>query len=362
MNDPSFNATGKVLKRRSFIAGGVLTAGLLPSFVKSAFGDPGPIAAGSLPAVAPKSDAHKILCGPMIPVVTHYNRDLSLDLVGLKENLQYLVEHGIRNGSGCFLVGGAGGDFPMLSVSERTTLARTAAEVSGGRVPIVLCAQATDERVTQEIARVAEDIGAYAIQLSPPYYYHPSDEDVLRLFQKVNAQLKKCGIMVYNTHWEGYNLPFEILDQLVNLDRVVSLKWSTPEGGSDFMRGVARYGEKIDVIDNAGMWPLTAMLGGSGFITHLATVWPEHDLQIYALTQAGEYRKAMDSMRAVNWPWEHFRGIIAGRTSGEAPVVKCALELCGRRGGPSRPPSRGLTSEERADLRRVLVEIGVPVV
>ena len=362
MNNQSFNATGKGLKRRSFIAGGVLTAGVLPNFVKSAFGESASIATASPPPVAPKSDVHKILCGPMIPVVTHYNRDLSLDLAGLKENLQYLVEHGIRNGSGCFLVGGAGGDFPMLSVSERTTLARTAAEVSGGRVPIVLCAQATDERVTQEIARVAEDIGAYAIQLSPPYYYSPSDEDVLRLFRKVNALLKKCGIMVYNTFWEGYNLPFEVLDQLVHLDHVVSLKWSTPGGGSDFMRGVERYGEQIAIIDNAGMWPLTSMLGGSGFITHLATVWPEHDLQIYALTQAGEYRKAMDSVRAINWPWEQFRGEIASRTSGEAPVVKCALELCGRRGGPVRPPSRDLTEEERSALRRVLAKIGAPVV
>jgi len=362
MNNRNFDTLGKGLKRRSFIAGGLLTASVVPDFVESAFGGPVSVAPASLLPVAAKSDVHKILCGPMIPVVTHYNRDLSLDLAGLKDNLQYLMQHGIRNGSGCFLIGGAGGDFPMLSVSERTTLARTAAEASGGRVPIVLCAQATDERVTLEIARVAEDIGACAIQLSPPYYYHPSDEDVLRLFQKVSGVLKKCGIMVYNTFWEGYNLPFEVLDELVRLEHVVSLKWSTPDGSSDFMRGVERYGQQIAIIDNAGMWPLTSMLGGSGFITHLATVWPEHDLQIYALTQAGEYKKAMDSMRTVNWPWEQFRGIIGGRTSGEAPVVKCALELCGRRGGPTRPPSRDLTEEERSDLRRVLAKIGAPVV
>ena len=362
MDNQNFNATGNGLKRRSFIAGGALTAGALPDFLKSAFGDAVSIRAATVPPVASKSDVHKILCGPMIPVVTNYNRDLSLDLAGLKENLQYLIQHGMRKGSGCFLIGGAGGDFPMLSVSERTTLARTAAEVSEGRVPIVLCAQATDERVTLEIARVAEDIGAAAIQLSPPYYYHPSDEDVLRLFRKVNASLKKCGIMVYNTFWEGYDLSFEMLDQLVDLDHVVSLKWAAPAGGSQYMRGVVRYGEKIAVIDNAGMWPVTSMLGGSGFITHLATIWPEHELQIYALTQAGEYRKAMDSMRAVNWPWEELQGKIGSRTSAEAPTVKCALELCGRRGGPVRPPSRDLTEEERSDLRRVLAKIGAPVV
>jgi 4-hydroxy-tetrahydrodipicolinate synthase len=362
MDNQASNPGGKGFKRRSFITGGLLTAGALPEFVSAALGDPRPIpSAAPTPGVA-KSHPHEMLCGPMIPVVTHYNRDLSLDLGAFKETLQYLMEHGIRNGNGCFLVGGAGGDFPMLSVSERTTLARTAAEVCGKRAPIVLCAQATDERVTLELAQVADDIEAYAIQVSPPYYYHPSDEDVLRLFRKVDSGLKQCGIMVYNTYWEGYNLPFELIDQLVDLDHVVSLKYATPGGGSDFMAGVARYGGKIAVIDNAGMWPVTSMLGGSGFITHLATVWPEHELQIYALTQAGEYKKAMESMRATNWLWEQFRGRIAHETSGEAPVVKCALELCGRPGGPARPPSRALNEEERADLRKVLAKIGAPVV
>jgi len=249
----------------------------------------------------------------------------------------------------------------MLSVSERTALARAAAEVLGGQVPIVLCAQATDERVILEIAHVADDIGACAVQLSAPFYYHPSDEDVLRLFRKVNDVLKKSGIMVYNTFWEGYNLPFEVIDQLVDLEHTVALKWATPEGAAVFERGVAQWAERIAVVDNTGVWPLTAMLGGSAFISNLAAIWPEHDLHVYALTQAGEYKKAMDLMRAVNWPWEEFRWKIARRTSGEGQVVKCALELCGRRGGPSRPPARELMENERAELRGILTHIGAPV-
>ena len=115
----------------------------------------GAAGAESLPTAAAKTKVHTILCGPMIPVVTHNNRDLSLDLPALRANVQYLIEHGIRNGSGCLLIGGAGGDAPMLSVSERTTLARTVAEIAAGRVPFVLGAQATDERVTLEMARAA---------------------------------------------------------------------------------------------------------------------------------------------------------------------------------------------------------------
>ena len=45
---------------------------------------------------------------------------------------------------------------------------------------------------------------------------------------------------------------------------------------------------------------------------------------------------------------------------GDSPVVKAALELCGRPGGPSRLPTRELTSEEKAELREILERIGVP--
>jgi dihydrodipicolinate synthase/N-acetylneuraminate lyase len=148
----------------------------------------------------------------------------------------------------------------------------------------------------------------------------------------------------------------------VDLERVVSVKWSTPNPGVDYVRGVARYSQRIAIIDNALTWPVTAMAGGTGFISHEASFMPEHEVELFNLAQAGKYKQVLDSMRSVNWPWADFRGVMASRTAGEAPPVKAALELCGRPGGPSRPPSRALTDEERASLRKVLVKIGAPVV
>jgi dihydrodipicolinate synthase/N-acetylneuraminate lyase len=362
MKKPGLVNKGIGVDRRSFITSGVLAAGALSGFARTGLGNAVPIAASEVPGIAEKSNSRQVLCGPMIPLVTHYNRDLSLDLGAYKENLRYLADHGIRTGQGAFLVAGAGGDFPMLTVQERTALAQAAAEVTNGRVPLVLSAQATDLRVSQELGRVAEDLGAYAAQMSPPYYFHPSDDDVVRFYHAASAGLKRSGLMIYNTFWEGYNMSFEVLDMLVDLDRVVSLKWASPNGNLDYLMGVARYGDRIAVIDNTDAWPITAMAGGAGFISHMASIMPEHCVELLKLTQAGKYKEALDSMRAVDWDWERFRGVMAGKTAGEAPTVKASLELCGRPGGPSRPPSRSLTEDERSALRKVLVKIGAPVV
>jgi dihydrodipicolinate synthase/N-acetylneuraminate lyase len=123
---------------------------------------------------------------------------------------------------------------------------------------------------------------------------------------------------------------------------------------------VARFADQLAVVDNQGMAVMNHLLGGTGFITHLCTIWPEHDLAVWDMLEAGEYATAQQKITAVNWPWLDFRVKLWERTGAESPVVKAALELCGRPGGPSRLPVRSLDNDERDELRRLLARIGVP--
>ena len=300
------------------------------------------------------------LCGPMIPVITHLKADLSVDEEAIKKEVNHLVERGLVTGQGVLLAVGAGGDFNMLSPAERKLAAKAIVDGADGRVPVLVGAQDTNVNVMIEMARFAEDIGAYGIQMSTTYYYPPSDEDALAVYRAVHEATSKIAIMAYNTHWHDYDFPFEILDQLCELERIVGLKWSRPNNGAAYMKGVARYADRLAVVDNAGMWVMTHMLGGTGFITHLATIWPEHDIAIWNLLKVGNYPAAQEKIMAINWQWGEFRSKMARRTSGESPPVKAALDLLGRYGGPSRLPSRTLTSDERNELRDLLVGWGVP--
>ena len=300
------------------------------------------------------------LRGPMIPIITYLNDDLSIDVAGIKSKINYLIEHGLVTGQGVLLAVGAGGDFSMLSLAERKLAARAIVEAAEGRAPVLVGAQDTNVEVIIELARYAEEIGAYGIQFSTPYYYVPSDDDALRIYQAVHEATSTLGIMVYNTYWHYYDMPFAVLDQLCELERIVALKWSRPDNGVPYMKGVARYADRLAVVDNGGMWVMNHMLGGTGMITHLATIWPEHDLSVWKLLEGGDYAAAQQKIMAVNWPWGEFRGKMAARTSGESPPVKAALELTGRQGGPSRLPSRGLNPDERAELRALLIRLGVP--
>ena len=80
----------------------------------------------------------------------------------------------------------------------------------------------------------------------------------------------------------------------------------------------------------------------------------------WQLLEAGDYAAAQRKLTDVNWPWSEFRGKMWKRTGAESPVVKAALERCGRPGGPSRLPTRALNPDERAELHQLLDRIGVP--
>ena len=74
-----------------------------------------------LPAAATKENARQIVVGPQIPVITNLKKDLSVDLDGIRFNVNYLVEHGIVTGKAVLLAVGAGGDFDVLTLEERVS-------------------------------------------------------------------------------------------------------------------------------------------------------------------------------------------------------------------------------------------------
>jgi 4-hydroxy-tetrahydrodipicolinate synthase len=306
------------------------------------------------------AQAKRLFRGPMIPVITNLDADLNVDHEAIAANVCHVVEHGITTGQGALLAVGAGGDFPMLSVDERKAAAKTIVDAAEGRAPVLVGAQDTNVEVCIELAQWAEEIGAEGIQLAPPHYYEPTDDDVLRWFQAVHDATEHVAIMIYNTWWEGYHMSLEQVERLCGLERCLSLKWSAPMGARPYMQGVARFAERMAVVCNQGMPVLNRLLGGTGYITHLATVWPEHDVAVWTLLEAEDYAGAQAKLMAANWPWYGFRVKMAGRTGGESPTVKAALELCGRPGGPSRLPSRPLSEEERGELRELLIRIGAP--
>jgi len=219
-----------------------------------------------------------------------------------------------------------------------------------------------------DLARFAEEAGVDGIQLSPPYYYPCTLEDFNRTLTELFTATHRVPVQVYNTPWE-YNPPTGAMD--LNTDtlrglvetwpRLLLLKWATNAGPLAYQQMVNDFSDRLAIIDNSDQWVTNYLLGGTGFITHFANVWPEWNVKVHRLLKAQEYRQAQTEISRVYWPWISFRGKIFQRTALESPVVKAALDLLeGRTGGPVAKPNRRLNDEEMEELRTMLQKIGVP--
>ncbi len=76
-----------------------------------------------------RKEARQRFSGLFTPLMTPFKENYDLDLDGLRSNVRFLMRGGFgENGSGVFLVAGAGGEFPVLTMDERKKVAQTVVE------------------------------------------------------------------------------------------------------------------------------------------------------------------------------------------------------------------------------------------
>ena len=149
----------------------------------------------------------KLIVGPMVAVATPFNDDFSIDYKAFESNLKFMTSKGLKNGNSTLLIGGAGGEHPVLNVEERIKLMKVAVESVDGKIPVLTSIQHTDWREIIKMAKEASGSGIYGCQLGPTYYYMPTKQDVIDLFERV-ADESDVNIMIYHTWWDGFVMDF----------------------------------------------------------------------------------------------------------------------------------------------------------
>ncbi|MEA3408615.1 MAG: dihydrodipicolinate synthase family protein [Chloroflexota bacterium] len=306
------------------------------------------------------SEAKQLFRGPMISVVTPFTADFELDLDALKENIRFMIDHGLGTGHGVLLVAAAGGEFPMLTMEERKRVIAASVEAADGQIPIAASIQFLATQQVIELARHAHEVGAVLGQLSAPYYYPPPEEDIYQLFKAVSEETE-LPLMIYNNWWNTLNMNVEMVGRLAELENVVALKWSAPSS-SQFTEGLRRYAGRLAVIDNEGLFVWSHMLGAVGFITHIGNFWPEYPLTLWELLETEAYDEVIAHLARFYWPWRKWAHSVAQETEGEGPFNKAAMALVGLQAGPPRPPGRPVRSERVEELEELFARAEVPTV
>ena len=306
-----------------------------------------------------RNELKRLIQGPIATVPTPFDDDFEVDFGRMAAATRYWVENGLVAGKSALKVAAALGEGPMLSEDEWPHLLRTVVQAAEGKAAILCGIHHKDTKRTIEDAKRAQDLGAIGLQVTPPVFNLPTQDDILRYFEAISNAID-IGIVVYNNWWlpNGNVLPETIL-KMADFEHVVAIKWSVPEGQDyDEMRQFAHI---FNVIDNTAQPVRCHKLGGRGYVQTVSTAYPPYALRIWDLLESRQYDEAQRLYEQVTISvWEVMYKFYEN-SGGQARVMKGMMALMGVPMGDSRPPSLPLSDDEMAELRQLLLSFGWPV-
>jgi 4-hydroxy-tetrahydrodipicolinate synthase len=121
------------------------------------------------------------------PIVnTTFNEDGTLDLVSQRRLVRFLIDAGVH---GLGLFGNASEGY-ALAEAERRHLTKVILEEAAGAVPVVVSSGYTGTDVAVALSVEAQEAGADALMILPPYYLKPDAEGVYHYFASISRAVR----------------------------------------------------------------------------------------------------------------------------------------------------------------------------
>lgn len=280
--------------------------------------------------------------------VTPFHQDLKVDVESLRQNAAHLANY-------CDIVVALGnnGEIFSLSLEEQKLVGRNVVEEIGKRKP-VLVGTGFSLPDTCELARAAEAYGADGILILPPHYKN-SNEDGLFAYYQAAAKATNLGVILFQT--PEFNFSPSLLRRLTVIPNIVGLK---DEHGDmkQFVRQQAAVGDQLELLCGVGeiLAPSYAALGVKAFTSGIVNFMPHTSLEIMKCLQSGKLEEATKLVEKETLPIFDLRVKQPGYSTS---VIKEAMNLCGMRVGPVRPPLPALLEADRVHLRIILQSRGL---
>jgi 5-dehydro-4-deoxyglucarate dehydratase len=280
--------------------------------------------------------------------VTPFHKDLSLNVEALRQNASYLVQH-------CdVIVPLAGnGEIFSLSLEEHKAVGRAVVEEVHGRKPVVVGVGFTVP-IARELAQAAEAYGADGILALPPYFTHANDDGLFDYYRSI-ASGTKLGVILFQT--PTVNFSPALLRRLAEVPNIIGLK---DEHGDmhQFVRQWEAVSDRLELLCGVGeiLAPSYFALGVKAFTSGIVNFMPKTCVTILKHLREGQMEAAARVVERDTIPIYDLR---AKRPGYRTLVIKEAMNLCGMKVGPVRPPLAPLPDADRAELRAILERLGL---
>lgn len=277
-------------------------------------------------------------------LITPMREDRSID----PNALERLVAHEINRGCEGFYCCGSSGEGLLLSVEERMLIASIVSDVCKDTVPFYVHTGALGTREAIELSVHAQEIGAEAVSLIPPIYYHYSQEEVEQYYLDVAKEVD-LGVIVYNIP-QFTGISFSKESKVMHHEKIVGIK-HTSSNLYDLERLSQAFPEKIlfNGFDEIYLYSLVA--GAHSTIGTTVNIFPQLFKAIRQDFLNGDSMQAQQKQHVLN----DFIELVL--QEGIFPSVKYCMSYLGIPSGPCRKPFKTLDDGAKQRIRQALIPV-----
>ena len=274
--------------------------------------------------------------GVLPALITPFTEDGSAIDTGA---LAAIVDRLIGANVGGLVPGGSTGEFTTLTHAERRRLVEITVEAAAGRVPVVAGTGALSTLETVELSVHAEQAGAAAVMIVPPFYDALSWRELLAHYTAV-ADAIDIPIMYYNLpSASGVTLTAEQLRELP----ITSLK---DTGGDAIAATELIQTDGPTLLNGWDTLTFAALAAGArAVVWGTASIIPEPCVELHRLLIDDIDLSAARDLWARLWPLCRFL-----EAQSYSAAVKTACGLVGDTTGPVRAPLLPLDGDATREL------------
>jgi 5-dehydro-4-deoxyglucarate dehydratase len=284
------------------------------------------------------------LSGVIAFPITPFKYDLSLDLPGLHQNLNKLLEYPV---SAVVPAGGTGEMYSLTTAEYLRVIELTVLAVED-RIPVI-AGVGFGQRLGVEMAQAAENAGADGILVFPPYYPQAEEDGLFEYYHSI-ANATRLGVILYSRDWATFTPP--MVERMTAIPNLVA--WKDGQGDIRRLQSIIHHvGERLLWIGGAGDDLIGAYYstGIRAFSSSVAAVAPALALKLHELAAADDTEALAELLERCVIPLFALR---ARRKGYEVSAMKAMMDMIGLNGGPVRPPLVNVSPAEFDELRTVL--------
>ena len=149
--------------------------------------------------------------------------DLQLDRV--KPHIDWILADGAHAISPL----GSSGEFTALEIADRKRVLEAVLAANAGRVPVVAGTHHYSTRLTIDLSRHAQQAGADALLIVPPYYMALTPSQVMEHYRRIAESVSIPIVVYHNIPLTAVDLKAEHLLKLYEEGTIAGIKMSNPE-------------------------------------------------------------------------------------------------------------------------------------